>query len=289
MRRHIIHRVSFLAALSSFVVCNAVAFQIIHREIDRTRERSLRAVIDVSFGDISLQHGSKDKILALDFEDDTDQGQRLQVDYDIRGDEGILRIRVKKSSHMWGDEDSDDGHRRKLTVWLTNDVPMALDIELGAGEGDIDLTDLQLEDLKISTGASSVDVQCDKLNPISADEVNIESGVSKFTAMDLSNTNFKNLKFSGGVGSYKLDFGGELQHDATAKIEVGLGSVSVSVPKEIAAKLLYDASFFSSFDLDDDFVKVKSGVYETENAGDSEGKLTIQIEAGLGSVKVKRK
>ncbi len=289
MRRFIIHRISALTALSGFLACNVFAFQIIHREIDRTKEKSLRAVIDVSFGDISLQRGSKDKIVVLDYEDESENAQRLQVGYDIDDDEGVLKIRLKKSSHIWGDEDSDDGHRRKLSIWLTDDIPMSLDIELGAGRGDIDLTSLQLEDLKISTGASSVDVQCDKLNPITADEVNIESGVSRFTATDLSNTNFKKLKFSGGVGSYRLDFGGNLQHDATAKIEVGLGSVSVSVPKQIAAKLLYDASFFSSFDLDDDFVKTKSGVYETEDAGNNEGRLTLQIEAGLGSVKVKRK
>ncbi len=289
MRRPIIHRISYVAALSGLFASGAFAFQIIHREIDRTKEKSLRAVVDVSFGDISLQHGSKDKVVVLDYEDESENEQRLQVGYDISDGEGRLKIRLKKSSHMWGDEDSDDGRRRKLTIWLTDDLPMSLDVELGAGRGDIDLTDLQLQDLKISTGASSVDMQCDKLNPITADEVNIESGVSKFTAVDLSNTNFKRLKFSGGVGSYKLDFGGELQHDATAKIEVGLGSVSVSVPKQIAAKLLYDASFFSSFDLDDDFVKTKSGVYETEDSENSEGRLTLQIEAGLGSVKVKRK
>jgi len=113
--------------------------------------------------------------------------------------------------------------------------------------------------------------------------------VSKFTATDLCNTNFRKLKFSGGVGSYRLDFGGRLQHDASAKIEVGLGSVNVSVPKRLAAKLLYETSFFSSFDLDDDFVKTKSGVYETEDYKDSENALTIQIESGLGSVKVRRR
>ncbi len=289
IRKPFIDRLSTLTILSGLLTWNASALQITHREIDRTKEKSLRAIIDVSFGDISLQQGSKDKIVVLDYEDDSENGQRLQVSYDIHDGEGELKVRLKKRSHVWGDEDSDDSHRRKLTIWLTDGLPMSLDVELGAGRGDIDLTGLQLQDLKISTGASSVDVQCDKLNPITADEVNFESGVSKFTAVDLSNTNFKKLKFSGGVGSYRLDFGGNLQHDATAKIEVGLGSVSVSVPKQIAAKLLYDASFFSSFDLDDDFVKTKSGVYETEDSEDSEGRLTLQIEAGLGSVKVKRK
>jgi len=278
----------FLSALCCLGFSSAFAFQTIHREIDRTKEKELSAIIDVSFGSIFLEHGGKNKIVVLDYEDDSEDKDRLQVNYDINGDEGVLRIRLKKSSHVWGDDGSDDGHRRKLTVRLTDQIPMSLDIELGAGRGDIDLSDLQVRDLKISTGASSVDVRCDKPNEISAENVGIESGVSKFTATNLCNTNFKRLKFSGGVGAYRLDFGGDLHHDATAKIEVGLGSVNVSVPRQFATRLLYDASFFSSFDLDDDFSKTKNGVYETDDYKDTGNRLTIQIESGLGSVKVRR-
>lgn len=278
------------AALLVLCPLSVFGFQTIHREIDRTKEKGLRATIDVSFGTINLEHGTKDKILVLDYEDDSEEKDRLQVSYDITHDEGMLRIRLKKSSHsMWGDDDSEDGHRRKLTVRLANQLPVSLDLELGAGKGSIDLSGLEVRDLKVSTGASSVELRCEQPNAIIAEEVGIESGVSKFVATDLCNMNFRRLKFSGGVGAYKLDFGGDLRADASAKIEVGLGSVSVSVPKQTAARLLYDASFFSSFDLDDDFSKTKSGVYETDDFKNSDNKLTIEIESGLGSVKVRRK
>ncbi len=289
MKKHSLYGICLFAALSGLCLSDAFGFQILHREIDKTREKALTAIVDVSFGNIYLQHGDKNKIVVLDYEDDSEDNDRLQVSYDIRGEEGTLRIRLKKSSHVWGDGGSDDNHRRKLTVRLADQLPISLDIELGAGRGDIDLSELQIRDLKISTGASSVDVRCDKPNEIAAENIGIESGVSKFTATDLCNMNFKKLKFSGGVGSYRLDFGGHLDHEASAKIEVGLGSVNVSIPRQIAAKLLYDASFLSSFDLDDDFSKTKSGVYETEGYRDSENRLTIQIESGLGSVRVRRK
>jgi hypothetical protein len=289
MKKPSVFYFSLFAALTAFCLSDAFGFQVLHREIDRTKEKSLNAIIDVSFGNITLERGTGDKIVVLDYEHESRESDKLQVSYDIRGDEGVLRIRLKKSSHVWGDDGSDDEHRRKLTVRLTDQIPISLDVELGAGRGDIDLSDLQVSDLKISTGASSVDVRCDKPNEITADNVGIESGVSKFTATNLCNMNFKKLKFSGGVGSYRLDFGGDLRHDASAKIEVGLGSVNVSVPKQFATKLLYDASFFSSFDLDDDFSKTKSGVYETDDYDNSENRLTIQIESGLGSVKVRRK
>ena len=282
------YRHQFLTVLVALLPTVALGFQTTHKEIDRTNEKELRATIDVSFGTVVLERGPGSKIAILDYEDDSEEENRFQVSYDVRGDEGVLKVRVKKRAHMWSDEGSDEDHTRKLTVQLGDKVPVSLEVVLGAGKGELDLSGLLVRDFKISTGASSVDLRCDKPNQIPAENVGIESGVSKFTATNLCNTNFQNLKFSGGVGSYRLDFGGDLHHDASAKIEVGLGSVTVIVPKQTPAKLLYDASFFSSFSLDDDFSKTRSGVYETDDFGDSENRLTIQIESGLGSVKVKR-
>ncbi len=288
MRKNLPYRLSVLGAFIVLVGTDAHSFQSIHREFDRTKEKELRAVLDVSFGAVYLEHGSSSKIAVIDYEDESEEKDRFQVSYEIHGDEGVLRVRVKKTGRVWGDDGSDDDHTRKLTVRLNDQLPTSLEVTLGAGKGDIDLSGIMMKDLKISTGASSVALRCDKPNPIAAEEVGIESGVSKFTATNLCNTNFRRLKFSGGVGSYKLDFGGDLHHDASAKIEVGLGSMTVSVPKQIPARLLYDASFFSSFSLDDDFSKTRSGVYETEDFEDSDTKLTIQIESGLGSVRVRR-
>jgi hypothetical protein len=289
MNRNSLHTSLFLLLALALGLSSAIAFQTTHREILRTKEKELSAVIDVSFGNVYLERGTKEKIVVIDYENDAEEKDRFQISYDMRGSEGMLRIRLKKTSRMWGDDESDDGHRRTLKLRFTDDIPIAFDLELGAGRGDFNLTGLQVKDLKISTGASSVEMRCDIPNPISADNIRIESGVSKFTATNLCYTNFRKLKFSGGVGAYRLDFGGDLHQDASAKIEVGLGSVSVSVPKSMATRLLYDASFFSSFDLDDDFSKVKSGTYETDNFVPSQNKLTIQIESGLGSVKVRRK
>jgi hypothetical protein len=288
VRKALSYRLSLLAATLTFASAAALGFQATHKEIDRTKEKAIRATIDVSFGTIVLERGSSSKVAVLDYEDDSEEQDRFQVSYDVRGDEGVLKVRVKKRAHVWGDDGSDEDHTRKLTVRLGDQIPISLEVVLGAGKGDIDLSGLLVRDLKVSTGASSVDLRCDKPNAIPAEDVRIESGVSKFTATNLCNTNFKNLKFSGGVGSYRLDFGGDLHHEANAKIEVGLGSVTVSVPKQIPAKLLYDASFFSSFSLDDDFTKTRSGVYETEDFKDSDNHLIIEIESGLGSVKVKR-
>jgi len=283
--------VSLLVLLISCFAASAVAQRTRHQEIIRGNERELRVIVEVSFGTIVIAPGESDKILVADFTGRKDRGSRdVQVDYTTRGDRGELVIKSKDRSRFWkDDEHNGDNDDRTWTLRFTDAVPMDLKIELGAGKGEVDLTGLQLRTMKISSGASSVDLFCDKPNPINAESIIIESGVSKFTATNLGNTNFRKLKFSGGVGAYKLDFGGKLRQDADVKVEVGLGAVTINIPYDTPVRLVYDDSWFSSFDLDNGFTKRKGGIYETEDYNRSEPTLSIQIESGLGSVKVRRR
>ena len=284
--------ISSLLLLGLFAGIGIAPAQSTHREISRSKEKELSVVVDVSFGSLVLERGDKGKIAIIDFEDESEEDNKLSIDYGISDDEGTLRIRLKKKSSRFWDDDEDSDHNRgnrRLTLKFSDALPISFDLELGAGRGDIDLSGLQVKDLKVSTGASSVTMRCDEPNPIHAETIKIESGVSKFSAANLCNTNFRRMKFSGGVGTYKLDFGGKLRRDADVKIEVGLGSVAVYLPKEVATRILYDDNWFSSFDLDREFSKERNGVYVSDDYNDKDNKLTIQIESGLGSVKVKRK
>lgn len=277
-----------LVGFASFL--SAAPLENIRREFARTSEKEIAVIVDVAFGSLYIERGAKGKIATVDYEDDKDTGHRIEVSYDVRGEQGTLRIRSKKHTGIWNSEDSDhDGNDRRVTVVLTEDIPLTIDIELGAGKGDLDVSGLQIKELHISTGASSVNLLCDVPNPISADEIEIESGVSKFTATNLSNINFRKLRFSGGVGSYKLDFGGTLRQSGNVNIEVGLGSVIINVPKQIAAQLEYDDNWLSSFDIDDDFSQRRGDTYETEDFRRATERLTIRLDSGLGSVKVHRR
>jgi hypothetical protein len=265
------------------------AIQSRHRQFSRTKEKELRVVLDVSFGSIIIERCEGKEIAEIDYDEEETDKQKLNVSYDISDGLGTLRIKLKESTHFWNKDEDHDEHHRQLDIRLSNTLPISFEIELGAGKGEINLTDLQIKEFSISTGASSVTMKCGKPNSIVAEEVSIESGVSKFTATDLGNLNFRNLKFSGGVGSYKLDFNGKLRQSAEVQIEVGLGSINIYTPKSIPAKLIYDDNWLSSFSLDDDFEKTRNGVYETDDFQDAPARLTIRMEAGLGSVRVHRK
>jgi predicted membrane protein len=51
----------------------------------------------------------------------------------------------------------------------------------------------------------------------------------------LANANFSTLTFSGGAGNFTLDFSGELQRDAVATVESGLGNLSLIIPEDVNA------------------------------------------------------
>lgn len=263
----------------------------LHKEISRGSEKELFVTIDVSFGKVYISRGEASKVVIADVraprEADPDE---FQIDYRIRNGRGELVIRSKERRGFWKTRDDDENDEdREWNLKFTDAIPIIFKIELGAGKGELDLSGLQIKNMKVSSGASAVDMFCDKPNLIDAESIIIESGVSKFTATNLSNTNFRTLKFSGGVGAYKLDFGGKLRQDADAKIEVGLGAVTVSIPEDIQARVMYSDSWFSSFDLDGRFNHQRSGVYETEGYKSNTPTISIHIESGLGSVRVRRR
>jgi hypothetical protein len=262
----------------------------VHREFARTSEREVSVIIDVAFGSLVFEKGTGAKVAVVDYDEGERENRKIQVSYDVADGHGTLRVKLKKASERWIWNGSDDDERHgTITVQVTGDLPLDVDIELGAGKGDLDLSGLRVSELHISTGASNVNLRCEKPNGIEASDISIESGVSKFTATDLCNLNFEKFRFSGGVGSYKLDFGGTSSRNGDARLEVGLGAIVINVPRHLQVRLAYDDNWLSSFDLDEDFQKKRGGVYETDGYPGSDPHLTLKVEAGLGSVKIRRR
>lgn len=288
-----------LSAIVLFLSGIAAA-QNVRREVKRTDERDVRVTIESSFGSVNIEKGSKDRIALVYYKRrDRDQKPRLDLDYFIRKGSGELHLEMHpEGTEVQSSDDGDGGVHVNANVnfntdeWyveLAEGLPMSLDVELGAGKSNFDLSGLIINDLSISTGASSSKLNFGEMNKGEIRTLKIESGVSKFVANNLNNANFRKLEFEGGVGTYILDFGGELKRDVKADINVGLGTMTILVPKNIGVKIRYEDSWLSNLSLDDEeFVRKKKGVYESQNYAEAEGKMDFSIESGLGSVKIKR-
>jgi len=289
----------FLFIIAAFIVIITFGFVIIgdkqyKRDIPFSNERELKVNLEAGFGNINIERGKFSQIISFDVNTDLKDDITQYIDYSNRDRVGYLNIstseilskesnKKKHSFRISGLEDND------WTMKFTDAIPIAFDIELGMGKGNLDLTGLKVKDLNISTGASSVILRFDEPNNETINNINIETGLSKFKAYGLGNANFERLKFQGGVGSYVLDFSGDLKKESDVDIEVGLGALTIYIPDEIGTKIYYEKNWISSIDLPDDFKEEEEDNYFSSNYYDTSGKINMHIEAGMGSVKIKRK
>ena len=267
------------------------ASQQFHKEIPITNERELKVTVDAGFGDVSIVRGNLH--YAFDADIETDRGGDLSelVDYTVRGEVGYLQVNTSADMKSHSKKHSINFEGFKSNQWdmrFPEGIPISFEIGLGLGKGDFDLSGLNVRDLRLSAGASSVFLRFNKPNKSVIEDLTIESGLSKFNGEGLCNANFNHLKFEGGVGSYTLDFGGELKKEVDVDIEVGLGSLVVRVPEEIGVKVIYKKSLLAHIDLDRSFTEQGENSFFSPNYKSAQGKMNVRIEAGLGSVKVRR-
>ncbi len=284
----IIFIILFIA--SSFIAFPSGDEKKFSKEIPVSSEKEIKVNIDAAFGDLVIMQGEDNNSVNFSIKSDantTDLSNRYE--YIIRDQIGYLRIQnksVKSSDKKSFSVKGFDNEKWKLEFPVK--IPVSFDIELGAGKGRLDFSGLQVKDLNISTGASSVTVLFDKKNEYIIENINIESGVSRFKAYNLNNANFNSLKFSGGLGAYDLDFNGDLNKEVDVNIEIGLGSLNVYIPQKTGAKIWCEKNFITNIDIDKDFIEETTDEYVTSNYYSTKGKMNIRIEAGVGTVKVKR-
>jgi hypothetical protein len=262
-------------------------------EIGRTTEREVNIVLSSGFGTIRISKGEPEKILVLSSPAKNDETPGASLDYAIRNRVGYAEISLgeeprEETDHekKWLQFGSLRGNAWDLRV--SDAIPVAFDLELGVGKADIDLTGLQVKDLTLSAGASDVEVSFDQQNTVTIENMNIESGVSKFTGRNLGNANFRKFRFEGGVGSYTLDFSGKLQTECDVDVEIGLGTLTIVVPKQLGAKIIYEKSWLSHLDCGSDFKAAGEDQYVSNNYPTATGRMNIRIQSGLGNVKIRR-
>jgi hypothetical protein len=160
-----------------------------------------------------------------------------------------------------------------------SDTPLDLTVQAGAYEGNLEQGGLALKSLTVRDGASHVDVSFLEPNQTEMSLLRYETGASDVKLKDLANANFSTLTFSGGAGNYTLDFGGELQRDATATIEAGFGNLSLVVPEDVNAVVTVEGTA----------INISSGSGWTQNGQKYTQKgsgpsLTILVKMAAGNL-----
>lgn len=248
---------------------------------------SARQVQGESRVDVALQYGAGrlrvspargDLLYRMEMRYD-DGRYRPVTEYDRAA--GRLKLGVEQREHRTrGRGGHDDQH---AAIELSPRVPMALSLAFGAGEADVELGGLALEDVHVQTGASRTNVSFATPNRVAARRVKVDAGAAEVRVSGLGNARTERFEFNGGMGEATLEFGGTWTHSATAQIDMGVGAVRLRIPRALGVKVVRD-SFLSSFDASG-LVKRGDAWYSRDYA-QARYRLDVSIHAAVGSIEV---
>ncbi len=198
---------------------------------------------------------------------------QVKIDDDkITIEQGNLNVR--------GIPSFNDQFKNEWDFELGNAV-MNLSIKAGAYAGDYELGGLSLKNLEISDGAADVKLNFSEPNQIELMTLSYNTGASNVALKNLGNANASTVTFHGGAGSYKLDFGGELQRDLTVYVESGISSVEIIVPENVPAEITFDGGV-SNISIDGEWEQ-DGKVYSQSGEG---YKITMIVKMGAGNLKL---
>lgn len=170
-----------------------------------------------------------------------------------------------------------------LDLRLSPQVPVDLELAFGAADATIELGGIRVRSAEVHTGASRTMLSVSSPNAEECRQLEVEVGAARFEATGLGNLNTPRLTLQGGVGEVILDFTGEWKQDMSAAIEMGLGSLTLRVPEGLGVRVVKDGMLAS---FDSQRLTKRGDVYYSENWDDAKHKLSLEIEAALGSIRV---
>ncbi len=246
------------------------------------KENSLSAEIRFDIGSLEIS-GSKDaQLYSMNLEYDKATYQP-EVNYQppVGSGEGLFTFRLQ-STHRLGLRT--EHQRNRLRLDLTKSVPLKLNVNTGVGDARISLSGLQLARLELESGVGGTRLSSYEPNPVVCDLVRIKNGVGSLDAIGLGNLNFRELEFEGGVGGANLDFTGAWKQDANISVQVGVGGVSLKMPRDIGVRVQAEKHFLSGLHLDG-FKKMDS-YYYSDSYDRAKIRTTVRVATGVGGFRI---
>jgi hypothetical protein len=194
--------------------------------------------------------------------------------------DGRLRIGVENLRGRSGSR-SEQG---RLELELGSAALLDLNLKFGAAQAEIDLGGLRIRRAEVSTGASDTDIVFSARNPDRLENFEMNAGAASFRAAGLGNANAERFRVNGGAGDIRLGFGGDWQGDATGEINLGVGSLTLELPRELGVRITR-RSMLASFDAPG-FTRDGS-TFTSESWATAAHRLTLNLNAAIGSVDVR--
>lgn len=252
------------------------------------RENRVIPLGEVDSLKVSIKFGAG-KLVLISGEEDVFEGNfqydksilKPNIQYETLGETGILTL----SQSIKKDLDLPFPYKNRWNLKLPSGIPLQLYINTATYSGDIDLTNLQIENFYLTTGASQTNIIFDQPNLIDLKNINVKTGASTIKMLSLANANFDEMNFTGGAGSYTFDFSGNLTKKSKVSINVGAAKIILKIPLSVGTKIVFGNFPASKLDILG-FIKINDQTYVNTEYGKRDAELDIEIRGGLIDVDV---
>lgn len=241
--------------------------------------------VEFGFGEIRVERGNPSKAVTGYILYD-EKYLRPKVEYEVKG--GLARFRLSTESRHRGWEGlrMRDMESPESELYFTTRIPLEVDFSCGLGQADLDLGDLKVMDLNLDNGLGETTLDFSTPNGVVLRRISVDNGLGELNARNLSNARTDRLKFDCGLGAAELDFSGEVLQDMSVDVNVGLGSVTMWIPRGYNVEMEAEENFLSTIDTRD-MVQKGRGHYRSEDYEPGRPTLNINASVGLGSIDIK--
>jgi hypothetical protein len=199
---------------------------------------------------------------------------------EVRYDAGELSIQQGRS------ESIPLGESRIQNEWdLTFSplVPLEFNLRIGAGEGSLDLTGLQVEELDLDMGAGNLEVRFDEPNEHEMRRLTLDAGAGELRVSGIGNAGPERVRIHGGAGDLRLDFSGEWRRSSDVTIVAGVGQVTLVLPAGVGVRVEKQGGL-TAIEAPD--YRRLGDAFVNDAFGETEIELRVEVTAGVGSIEL---
>ena len=240
----------------------------------------LAARLEYAAGLLRLAPGSTAELYRMDLSYDQDRFLPIS---DFDAGQGIVSLGLKPSGEGGVRVVSRNQLQQTASVAFSPRVDLALDINLGAADADIDLGGLRVSRLDLKSGASKAVVRFSRTNASRCDHASISAGAAQVALLNLGNSRCDEISFEGGVGKVLLDFSGSWTSDARASVTMAMGELTLRLPRAVGVRITMD-KFLSSF-APKGLVRRGDG-FQSPNYDPRKRHLNLDLTTAIGGVNV---
>jgi DUF4097 and DUF4098 domain-containing protein YvlB len=135
----------------------------------------------------------------------------------------------------------------------------------------------------VSLAAGEAELSFSAPNPVELEQLDLEIGAGQFRVSQLGNARCRSVSLEAAAGDFDIDCGGAWPEASFLRVEAGMGSIELRVPRDLAVRVDAGETVFGEVSAPD-FRDEGSNRFVTPDLGDTPPRLTIEVEAAFGSV-----